>query len=83
MSIKIAERFKMMALALVGRPVRHPITAASLPVLSSSTVSVEEGGRFVRVSLPEDVRFVLQVGRTEIELTDAGAKITAPRIDLN
>lgn len=36
-----------------------------------------------RLSVPAGGRIVLEIGRTRLELDDQGARLTAPRIDLN
>jgi phage baseplate assembly protein gpV len=35
------------------------------------------------LSVPSGGRIVLEIGPSKIEMTDAGIRLTAPRIDLN
>jgi len=36
-----------------------------------------------RLAVPAGGRIVLEIGATKLELSDQGARLTAPRIDLN
>ncbi|MCX8017227.1 MAG: phage baseplate assembly protein V [Rhodocyclaceae bacterium] len=66
----------------------HPAPADSVDVAryvfaDGARIEYDRAAHVFRLIVPTGGKIVLEVGATRLELSDAGAKIAAPRIDLN